>query len=63
MPCIDIYLVIVDNGDIEPELWAFHNGTQAEEFAALRGGDIHDVTVMDRQAAQTLIDEEEVEPH
>jgi hypothetical protein len=54
-----ISLVVVDNGDSDMEYWAFFDGDHAASFAALRGGDIEDITVMGESDALTAIDNEE----
>jgi hypothetical protein len=54
-----VYLVVVDNGDSDMEYWAFFDGDHAASFAALRGGDIEDITVMGESDALTAIDNQE----
>lgn len=55
----DIYLVVVDNGDVDMEYWGFFNPDHARSFAALRGGDVEDITVMGDSDALAAIDNEE----
>ena len=55
-----VYIVIINNGDTEPELWGFEFASDADDFASVRGGcdDIQIVTVLDEHEAKALIDAE-----
>lgn len=55
-----IYIVVIDNGDTEPELWGFDDEKLAEDFAGVRGSvaDIQTVAVMGERDAKRLIDDE-----
>lgn len=54
------YLVTVDNGDTEPELWAFASEAKAEEFASVRSqsATVTSIGVLDDNEADALIAEE-----
>lgn len=58
---MNVHLVVVDNGDTEPEVWAFREPEQAVEFAALRGSGaktIIDVPLMGYGEARQVIAQE-----
>jgi hypothetical protein len=55
----DAYIVVVDNGDVDMEYWGFHSPDHAQSFAALRGGDVEDITIMGESDALAAIDNEE----
>lgn len=54
----DVYIVIINNGDTEPELWGFHSADMAQEFAAFRGGDVEDITILGNIAGREAIENE-----
>lgn len=50
------YLVLIDNGDTEPEVWAFRELEDAEAFIAARGaGTMIDVAVVGHGEARQMI--------
>lgn len=53
----DLYIVVVDNGDTEPELWAFASDGKAEEFASARSdsASVTALSVISDDAADELI--------
>lgn len=53
----NISIVLIDNGDTEPEVWAFEDAEQADEFAGVRGSciDIHVVEPMSHDDAAKVI--------
>ena len=54
-----VYLVMVDNGDVEPEVWAFRELGDADAFIAARGaGAMVDVAVMGPGEARAVIAQE-----
>lgn len=53
-----ISLVLVDNGDTEPEVWAFEREEDADEFAQARGGEVQTVSVLSAEDARDLIENE-----
>lgn len=58
---MDIHLVTVNNGDIQPELWVFADQDDAERFSDARGNNASVTTlpVMDNVSAQLLINQED----
>jgi len=55
MDNIDVYIVVVDNGDVDMEYWGFTDPDLAREFAALRGGEVEDITIMGEADARKVI--------
>jgi len=56
---MDVHVVVVDNGDIEPELWAFSSRDKADQFGAVRGGITQSLSVIvsNREADKLIFDE------
>lgn len=51
-----VYLVMIDNGDTEPEVWAFRDLEDTEAFIAARGaGTMMDVALMSHGEARQII--------
>lgn len=51
-----VYLVMIDNGDTEPEVWVFKELEDAGAFIAARGaGTMMDVALMGHGEARQLI--------
>lgn len=54
-----VYIVVKDNGDTLPELWAFADEKQAEDFCSVRGADsVEPMEVIDEHEAKVIIDAE-----
>lgn len=51
-----IFIVLVDNGDTEPEIWAFASEDKADAFAEARAGESLSGTMV--QSLPILSDEE-----
>lgn len=55
-----ISVVLINNGDTEPEVWAFEDAEQADTFAGVRGSciDIHVVEPLSYDDAAKVIAQE-----
>jgi len=58
---MEIHIAVIDNGDTQPELWAFSSYKKAKEFNAVCGGHIQSLPVIVRNSdADKLIFDERI---
>lgn len=56
---MNITIVLIDNGDVEPEVWAFRHADDAQAFADARGGGtLIDVPLLTYGEARQVIADE-----
>lgn len=57
------HIVVVDNGDTEPELWGFASEAKASEFACVRSSSasVVDVAILSDEDADVEIERERSE--